>query len=136
MDTASKILIIGGMLALIHSFVLGFFFAKEREQAAQANRYLVMAHVGTLMGGTMLLALTVAVRYSNLSAGLETFCAALLTAGMLALGTKDTMNWQNGVTDEFKQRPKLTPQIGVVAVIAMSLGLLVLGVGVLSAVLA
>ena len=135
MDTASKILILGGMAALMFSSVLGFFFAMEREKAAQANRYLVMAHMGGLMGGTMQLALTVAVRYSNLGAGLETLAAALLTGGSLALVTKDTLNWQQGVTDEFKQQPALQTKVGVVSVLALSAGLLVLTIGVLSAAL-
>ena len=135
MDTASKILILGGMAALVASFVLGFFFAKEREKATQANRYLVMAHVGGLMGGTMLLALTVAVRYSNLGIGLETMAAALLTAGTLLLVSKDTLNWRQGVSDEFKQQPELQSKAGIAGVIAMSAGLLVLVVGVLSAAL-
>lgn len=135
MDTASKILLLGGMTALAASFVLGFFFAKEREKSAAANRYLVMAHVGGLMGGTMLLALVVAVRYSNLGTGLETMATALLTAGTLALVTKDTMNWQEGVSDEFKQQPALQTKIGIAGVLAMSAGLLVVSIGVLSAML-
>lgn len=135
MDTASKILILAGMAALCASFVLGFFFAKEREKAAQANRYLVMAHIGGLIGGAMLLALTIAVGYSNLGSGLETLAAALLAGGSLALVTKDTLNWRQGVTDEFKQQPTLQSKVGVVAVLAMSVGLLVLTIGVLSAAL-
>lgn len=135
MDTASKILILGGMAALGVSFVLGFFFAKEREKAAQANRYLVMAHIGGLMGGTMLLALTVAVQYSDLGRGLETLAAALLTGGSLALVSKDTFNWRQGVTDEFKQQPALQTKVGVVSVLAVTAGLLILSIGVLSAAL-
>lgn len=135
MDTASKLLILGGMTGLAASFVLGFFFAKEREKAQYANRYLVMAHVGGLMGGTMLLALVVAVRYSNLGAGLETMAAALIVGGTLALVTKDTLNWRQGVTDEFKQQPELQTKVGIAGVIAMSGGLLVIFIGVLSAML-
>jgi hypothetical protein len=133
MSTASKILILAGMLALCASFALGFFFAKEREKGPQANRYLVMAHVGGLMAGAMLLALTVAVGYSNLGSGLETLAAALISGGSLALVTKDTINWREGVTDEFAKRPALQTKVGAISVVAMSLGLLVLTVGVLSA---
>lgn len=135
MDTASKILILGGMAALAHSFVLGFFFAKEREKAQYANRYLVMAHMGGLIGGTMLLALTIAVHYSDLGHGLETLAAALITGGSLLAVTKDTMNWHQGVTDEFKQKPALQVKLGLVGVLAMSAGLLVLVIGVFSAAL-
>src|SRR5688572_18790396 len=135
MSTAAKILILGGMAALVHSFVLGFFFAKEREKAQYANRYLVMAHVGALIGGTMLLALTIAVGYSNLGSGLETLAAALITGGSLGASTKDTLNWRQGVTDEFKQKPALQLKLGLICVLAMSAGLLVLTIGVLSAAL-
>ena len=135
MDTASTILILAGLTALAWSFVLGFFFAQERAKAAQANRYLVMAHVGGLMAGSMLLALTIAVHYSNLGGGLETLAATLIAGGSVALVAKDTYNWRRGVSDEFKQQPALTPQVGVVAVIAMSAGLLILCIGALSAAL-
>ena len=136
MDTATKILVLGGVTALLWAFVLGFFFAQERAKAAQANRYLVMAHVGGLMGGTLLLALTAAFRAAALSAGLETLCAALIAGGTLALVAKDTLNWREGVTDEFKQQPALQSKVGIAAVLAMSLGLAIVAVGVLSAVLA
>jgi hypothetical protein len=135
MGTAAKILILGGMAGLVASFVLGFYFAKEREKSANANRYLVMAHVGGLMGGTMLLALTVAVGYSNLGARLETLAAALITGGTLAFVTKDALNWRQGVTDEFKQKPALQTKIGLAGVLAVSVGLLVLTIGVLSSAL-
>jgi hypothetical protein len=136
MDIATKILVLGGVTALLWAFVLGFFFAQERAKAAQAPRYLVMAHVGGLMGGTMLLALTVAFRAAALSAGLETVCAALIAGGTVALVAKDTLNWSQGVTDEFKSQPPLQSKVGVAAVLAMSLGLAIVAVGVLSAVLA
>ena len=84
----------------------------------------------------MLLALVVAVRYSNLGAGLEKMAAALIVGGTLALVTKDTLNWRQGVTDEFKQQPELQTKVGIAGVIAMSGGLLVLFIGVLSAMLA
>ena len=133
MDMASKILVLGGVVALLAAFVLGFFFAQERQRAPQANRYLVMAHVGGLMGGTLLLALTVAFKAAALSAGLETLCAALITGGTLALIAKDTLNWREGVTDEFKSKPALQSKVGPAAVIAMTLALAIVAVGVLSA---
>lgn len=136
MDIATKILVLGGVTALLWAFVLGFFFAQERMNAAQANRYLVMAHVGGLMGGTMLLALTVAFRAAALSAGLETFCAVLLTGGALAAVAMDTLSWRQGLTDVFKSKPPLQSQVGRVAVIAMTVGLAIIAVGVLSAALA
>ena len=58
-----------------------------------------------------------------------------LTAGSLALVSKDTLNWRQGVSDEFKEQPELQTKIGVASVIAMSGGLLVLVIGVLSAAL-
>jgi len=135
MDNATKILVLGGVIALAWAFVLGFFFAQERQKSAQANRYLVMAHVGGLMGGTMLLALTVAFRAAALSAKLEAVCAVLIAGGTLALIAKDTLNWRQGVTDEFRQQPALQSKVGIGAVLAMSVGLAIVAVGVLSAVL-
>lgn len=133
MDTAAKILVIGGMANMLYGFVTGLFFARERETKEHAHRYLVMAHVGPLMQGTMLLALVFGVELSDLSAGTETFAASLLVLFSFAIAAKDTINWMQGVNDEFRERPPVPKALGLVGVPLGLIGLAILAFGVLRA---
>jgi hypothetical protein len=135
MDTATKILIAGGMVNLVYAFVTGLFFALERGKKEFAHRYLVMAHTGPLMQGVMLLGLCFAVSLSALGARVETLAAAALVAGSFCIAAKDTINWVTGVRDEFKAKPPLQVALGTAGVALSFAGLLVLFYGVFKALL-
>jgi len=130
MELATKILIVGGMFGLAVGTVTGFFFILERSRAEFAPRYLVMTHVGMFMQGAMLLGLAFAVNLSSLSAGVENVAAILLVASAVLAAIKDTVNWRQGVTDEFAEKPALSRSLGVTSFALFIPGLLVLIIGV------
>lgn len=129
METAAKILIVGGVLNIAYGFLTGLFFANVRMRSAEAPKYLVTAHVGPLMQGPMLLGLALAVNLSTLPAGVETFAASLLVAGSALVAAADTLCWVQGVEDAFAERP-LGFYLATIQVVLASVGLLILTVGV------
>src|SRR5262245_60603996 len=129
MDTGVKILILGGLANLLYGFLTGFFFAKVRGTREFAPRYLVMAHVGPLMQGTMLLALVTATPLIYLPEAVKTLGCALLVLSSACFGIKDTINWREGVTDEFKQRPAIPRLLGLIGAPVSTVGLVILVIG-------
>lgn len=130
MEPAARILIVGGIFNLVWGYVTGVFLSSVRTKAAVASKYLTLAHVGPLMWGPILLGLAVAVPLSR--TGLETLAAWLLVAASAVLDVKDTLNWLQGVGDEFVERP-LGFYLGGVSAVLGSGGLGILTVGVLRA---
>ena len=88
-----------------------------------------MAHVGALMQGTMLFGLVFAFEMSQLPTTVETISAGLLVTSTVLLNTKDTINWRQGVTDEFAQK-SLGLKIGMIygPVATVGLGMILWGV--------
>jgi len=130
MDSAAKILIIGGVMNLAYGLLTGFFLATERMTKPEAPKYLIFAHVGPLMQGPMLLSLIFAVNLSPLSYGTESLAAWLLVAGSVFLAAKDTIYWMQGIRDEFVQRPPGGIVLGSLSAISSTLGLAILVFGV------
>jgi hypothetical protein len=129
MDTASRILIAGGVFNLAYGFATGIPLTIARARSPNASKYLVFAHVGPLMQGPMLLALTAAVALSPLSAAWETAAAWMLVGGSAALAFKDTLNWLQGIKDEFKEKPPGFAFGAISAVLSVGgLGILIVGV--------
>ena len=128
MDAATHILIVGGVLNLAWGYVTGFFLSSVRTNAPTASKYLTLAHVGPLMWGPILLGLAVAVPLSH--TGYETPAAWLMVAASVVLDVKDTLNWLQGVGDEFVERPAGF-YLGGVSALLGSVGLAILTVGVL-----
>jgi hypothetical protein len=104
METAAKVLIVGGVLNLAYGVLTGLVLTNVRMRSPQAPRYLTLAHLGPLMQGPMLLGLAVATGLSSLAGGLETLAACLLVAGSAGIGAGDTLNWLGGVGDAFAER--------------------------------
>jgi hypothetical protein len=129
MEIAAKILILGGMLNLAYSFVTGFFLAYVRRTNPQASKYLVFAHVGPLMQGPMLLGLVFAVDVAPLAPGVKILAASFMVAESAFLAMKDTLNWIQGVKDEFVERPRGL-YLGGISIVTGIVGLLILIVGV------
>jgi hypothetical protein len=129
METAARVLIAGGVLNLGYGALTGLIISSVRRRSPEANRFLVLAHLGPLMQGPMLLGLAVATGLSSLSGGVETFAAWLLVAGSAGIAAGDTLHWLGGVGDAFAERP---PGFYLQSVggIVTAVGLLIVIVGV------
>lgn len=104
METAAKVLVVGGVANLLYGFATGVPFMVVRSRGPDVSRYLRNAHVGPLMQGPMLLGLVLAAQLSTLSPSLETLAAWLVVAGSAALGLGDTLLWLYRVDDAFRER--------------------------------
>ncbi|XDD50517.1 hypothetical protein AB3N59_01540 [Leptospira sp. WS92.C1] len=126
-----KILIIAGVLNLAYGSLTGFPYALARKKAEFASRYLQAAHIGSLMQGAMLLGLVIAFRYANLSENLGLIGAILFAVSSIFLALKDTVNWLQGVKDEFQENPILGKSLGAIGVISNLVGISIIVYGVL-----
>jgi hypothetical protein len=129
MDTASKILVVGGLLNLMYGLVTGIPLGRIRETEPEAPKYLMLAHIGPLMWGPILLGCVFAVQLSVLPVALETVAAASLVTSSVLLGLKDTWHWRRSTRDEFAEKPAPF-YLGIpMALLAfVGLGLLIVGV--------
>ncbi|MDV6234289.1 hypothetical protein CH379_001425 [Leptospira ellisii] len=126
-----KILIIAGVLNLAYGSLTGFPYALARKKAEFPSRYLQAAHIGSLMQGAMLLGLVIAFRYANLSETLGLIGASLFAVSSAFLALKDTVNWLQGIKDEFQENPILGKSLGAVGVMTNVAGIFVIVYGVL-----
>lgn len=105
METAEKVLIVGGVLNLGYGVVTGLIISRLRSRGPDVPRHLTLAHIGPLMQGPMLLALVIALALSSLTSGLETLAAWLLVGGSFGIAAGDTLLWLGGAKDAFAERP-------------------------------
>jgi hypothetical protein len=118
----------GGLFNLAYAIVTGVVMARVRGREPAVPKYLSFAHVGPLMWGPILLSMVIAINFGDLSDGWKTGAAALLVAGSVALGVKDTLNWLQGIKDEFVERPPGLALGGISAVL-FTAGLVIVIVG-------
>ncbi|TGL62969.1 hypothetical protein [Leptospira sarikeiensis] len=133
MNLPEKILILTGVLNLAYGSLTGFAYAFARKKAEFPSRYLQAAHIGSLMQGAMLLGLIFAFQLAPLSETLSIIGAIsfAVSSGFLAL--KDTVNWLQGIKDEFKENPPLGKILGGIGVTANIVGIVIIVYGVLAA---
>lgn len=105
METAAKVLIVGGMFNLAYGTVTGLIISRLRSSSPDVPRHLTLAHIGPFMQGPMLLGLAVAASLSALPSGLEATAAWLLVAGSAGIASGDTLLWLGGAKDAFAERP-------------------------------
>ena len=131
-DTATNVLLVAGMANLIVGALSGIPLATARQGgAAVAPKYLTMVHMGGLMHGPILIAVGFALTISTLSAWINTAAAVMLATASALLVLKDTLNWRQGVTDEFAEN-SLGLKIGQVFGPLFVLGILTATAGVIS----
>ncbi len=104
MDTATRVLVVGGMSVLGFGLLLGIPMAAARSKAPQAPRYLFAAHLAAIIQGGLLLTLTIALGVSTLSANTETAAASVLLAGVALFDLGLAANWLQGVEDGFGEK--------------------------------
>lgn len=96
MDTASKLLILGGVLNITYGLLTGIPAGMIRQKQPDYSKYLRFVHIGALMWGPLLLSLTIALALSPLDAGIETLSAILMVAASVLLDAKDTIKLAYG----------------------------------------
>ncbi len=129
-DTASKILIVGGMLNLAYSCLIGFVLAKMRLRARDTGEFLPLAHRVSLWWGFMFLGMPWALKLSALSAGVETLAAWLLVGSSALSDVEPILNLLQGVKDPVAER-SFAFYLGGISVVLVSGGLAILLVGVI-----
>lgn len=100
---AEQILVVGGMSLLFFGLLLGIPMIATRSRKPRAPRYLFAAHLASIIQGTLLMTLTIATDFSNLSARVETVAAVLLLSGMVLFNAGLALNWLQGVEDGFAE---------------------------------
>lgn len=132
LDTSSKILIVAGMANLLAGAVSGIPMGLQRQSGAEAvPKYLTMVHLAGLMNGPILISVGFALTISTLSPWIDTTAALVLAIASLLLLAKDTLNWRQGITDEFAQH-SLGLRLGQLFGPLEIFGLLIASAGVLS----
>ena len=127
---AEKVLIVGGVLSLVFSFVMGFILSRARLKEPSADHaWLLQAHRVALWEGFMLLGLVFAVELSTLSQGLETLAAWLLVAAAALQAASAIANLVQGIPDQFVER-RLGYQLAAANAGLGAIGLVILLVGV------
>ena len=107
---ADKVLIAGGVLNLAYGTLLGYPIVVIRAKGAPATpRYLLAAHVGTLLQAAILLGLVQAARLSTLGPGWLDTAAWLVVISSALIAAKDTLNWLTGVKDDFSEKARTAP---------------------------
>jgi hypothetical protein len=128
--SAEKVLIVGGTLSLVFSFVMGFVLSRARlKDPAADHAWLLQAHRVALWEGFMLLGLVFAVELSTLSQGWETLAASLLVAAAALQAASAIANLVQGIPDQFVQR-QLGYQLAAANAALGAVGLVILVVGV------
>ncbi len=130
MDTASKILVIGGLLNLALAVVTGFFLATKRMSNPKAHHFLVVSHTSPLIQGPLLLGAVFAVQLSPLSGWMETLAAWLLVISALFQAVTNIMNWRLDIQDEFQDKPTHGIVFGLASAAFFTAGIGILLVGV------
>ena len=132
---AEKVLIAGGVLNLAYGVLLGYAITVNRVKGAIATpRYLMAAHIGTLLHAAVLLGLVWAAQLSALGPAWNEAAAWLVVVASALVAAKDTVNWLTGVHDEFTDKSKATP-LGGLAALPETIGVGLLVIGVLEALL-
>ncbi len=131
MTTADEILVLTGLGLLFLGVLTGVAMSAQRQQGPTTNRYLTLAHLAAYMQAPILFGLVLALQLSDLTAWWETLAATLSGVGAVLLVLKDTVNWRQGVVDEFAEQ-SLGFRIAVPMVACQVVGLTIISVGAVS----
>lgn len=102
-----------------------------RGRAERAPRYLLIAHLASLIQGATLLALTVALRFTNLSDSVAMVAAYSLVSGVALFALANILNWTQGVQDAFAEK-SLGNQFGAPGTLLMLIGGAIVFLGVIA----
>jgi len=130
METAAKILILGGVLNIAYGLLTGIPAGMIRQKSPTYPKYLRLVHIGALMWGPILISLALAIELSTLGESVELLAAGLMVVASVMLDAKDTINWLQGVQDEFAEKPKLPLALRGLSSLASLVGIIIILIGV------
>lgn len=130
MEIAAKILIIGGVLNIAYGLLTGIPAGLIRQKNPTYSKYLRFVHIGALMWGPLLISLALAIELSPMTETLELSAAWLMVSASALLDAKDTINWLQGVNDEFAEKAQLPLALGTLSSLAALIGIAIILFGV------
>src|SRR2546425_4611493 len=97
METAAKILILGGVLNLAVAFAMGFVLSRYRLNPPNQGPYYVnLAHKNALWEGFMLLGLVFAVQFVEMKESTKVIAALLIVAASALQDISSVTAWLQG----------------------------------------
>lgn len=130
---AVRVLVVGGVLNVVLSFVLGWVLSALRlRKPIEPLRWLMVAHEVALQEGVLLIALGFALQFARLPPEWATAGAWLLVAGSVFQDASGIINYLLKTTDQFAERSKGWVAATVNALLNTA-GLGIVAVGVLRA---
>lgn len=130
METAAKILIMGGVLNIALSLLTGIPIAIIRQNSPTYSNYLRLVHVGSLMWGPLLISLVLALEVSPYGQGVELLAAWLMVISSAALNAKDLINWLSDIGDEFSEKPVMPLVLGGISALTSFAGIGIILTGI------
>jgi len=134
MAAAAEILVLGGLLNLVFSFVMGLVLAQQRKQGDKAVpieklRWLLSSHNVSMLEGFMCISLGFAVQFADLSIAVSKAAAWLVVLSSIFQDCQGIVNHVRSIDDQFKQK-SLGWIFGIVQALGAFPGLLMIVVGV------
>ncbi len=130
---AARILVAGGVLNLVLSFLLGWVLAAKRtKEPIDKHHWLLVAHEVSLQGGLLLLGLAVALGFAKLPPEWAVRAAWLLVAASAFQDFSGITNWLRRTGDQFAEK-SLGWVFASINAVLNTAGLLIVAAGVLHA---
>lgn len=105
LPAAIHVLLVGGIVNLVLSFVLGWVLSARRmKRALEPDRWLLIAHTVSLQEGAMLLGLSYAATFARLPGSVAIASAWALVVASLFQDFSGIVNWLRGTHDQFAER--------------------------------
>lgn len=132
---AIRVLVLGGILNLVLSFVLGWVLSMKRmKEPMTKHHWLLVAHTVSLQEGLMLLGLAFALSFAKLGATAAAVGAWLLVLASAFQDFSGIVNWLRRTGDQFAEKSTGWLLASVNAVLNTA-GLAIIAYGVLRGVL-
>lgn len=132
---AIRVLVLGGVLNLVLSFVLGWVLSLKRMKEPMAkHHWLLVAHTVSLQEGLMLLGLGFAMSFAVLGKTMAATGAWLVVLASAFQDFSGVMNWLKGTGDQFAEKSTGWLLASINAVLNTA-GLAIIAYGVLRGVL-
>ena len=132
---AIRVLVLGGVLNLVLSFVLGWVLSLKRmKEPMTKHHWLLVAHTVSLQEGLMLLGLGFAMSYAVLGKTMAATGAWLLVLASAFQDFSGVVNWLKGTGDQFAEKSTGWLLASINAVLNTA-GLAIIAYGVLRGVL-